>query len=524
MKKSLLLFFAMCSFSFLMAANLNWNTPDTLSTPMVDATSPKIVMDSSGNLTMIWLESGGALQANYMPAGGSWGSITTVVASGASSPMLAVDQSSGSATAAWVEGGVVKTATAANGSWGSASALSSSGASDPQIAVDNSGNVANLWVRNGFIEASVNAGNITTLSPANSSHPVVAIGADGTVVALWSSLDSSSNSFIQSSKQTIGGSWGTPKNVVQLSTAFQSGFPALAVDARGNALATAYRYQINNGEYINVGVYASLLPAGASAWQAIPTLLSASSDGLRNPADFFNKVVFDQEGNALAMWGMSYDDSTFSIESATLPLGGIWSTPVPNVQNGLYAFSADISANALGAVVSAYMFWDGSNLTIQNSEANISGVLGSSISWPSPVQISTLSNNAYPKIASLYSDGVMSAAAAWESFDGTNTIVQAATGSRTTTETPSDLTITPSSTDLGVYTDNANIISWSPSSSPNLAGYGVYFNGTVFAFVSPSTLEVTLHSINNPSTPATYGVAAIDNDTTQSEIITTVYP
>lgn len=506
-----------------MASDLVWNSPETLSAEMVDASEPQIVMDASGNITVAWVE-GGFVMANYLPFQGSWSMAQVLSASGSSSPRLAV-AGNGDVTAVWLEGDVVKTATAASGTWGAVTSLSSSGASSPLIAANAGGDLVSLWVRAGFIEAKSKlvAGSwslVSTLSGANSDHPDLAVGGDGTVIAVWHTIETGFSICKSSSLSAIGASWTTPKNIVQITPAYAFDYPKVAVDANGNAAGLAFRYQVVNGAYINVVIYGSELPKNAPAWKALPTALSGP--GIRNPADLFSKISFDANGNAMAMWTMSYDSSSFAVETSMKYLGGDWFPKLQLVEPALYSFGADIDGNSLGGVVGAYMFYDGSDLTLQSVESNISGV-NQEIIWTSPVQFSTNAENAYPKVATVFLDPEVLVAAAWLGYDGANRVLQVATGSRQTIDPPSNLSVDQSVIDFGVYSDYYNTISWDASPAMNVSQYLVFRNGVLFATTSNMTFEAVEHNAGELQ-PVTYGVAAQDNLGNQSPIVYVNFP
>jgi hypothetical protein len=82
------------------ATTLTWTSPITISTPGVDASDPQIMIDTAGNVTAVWLESG-VVSSATLPAGGSWSAETAISSTGASSLSAYVD-SSGNAVAIWV--------------------------------------------------------------------------------------------------------------------------------------------------------------------------------------------------------------------------------------------------------------------------------------------------------------------------------------------------------------------------------------------------------------------------------------
>lgn len=525
MKKLFFLFFSFLFFSQLMSNDLTWSSPEILSTTMVDASEPQIIMDADGNATAAWVEST-IVMASYWPIDGSWGTPVAVSSSGSSSPRLAVD-GSGNVTAVWVDSGVVKVATLpAGGSWSSETSLSSSGASSPAVAVNPDGDIVVVWERGGFIESKTKLilglwSLVSMISGANSDHPDVALGADGTVVAVWHAISSGAD-IVQSASQSItGGVWGTVKNLIQISAAYSMNYPKVAVDANGNASAIWFRYQQTaDDDFINLGVFASVLPKNAAAWLPIPTILSGP--GIRNPADLFAKISYDSAGNALALWTISYNNSSFSVETSLKLTGGEWTSKVQLVEDNLYSFTGDIAANGLGDVVGVYMFFDGTALTIKSAEANISGA-SPDVAWTSPIVLSTDNGNAYPKVASVFFDSQVRAASAWLGYDGANTTLQVSTASRSTVAPPSNLAVTQDSVDFGVYVDYFNTITWDASSAPDIVQYIIYRNGVLFKIVDPTVFEAVEHNVV-PSDAVIYGVSAVDSQLTQSEIIYINFP
>src|SRR5579872_6236809 len=123
MKKLIALVFLIGFFTQITASNLSWSAPSTLSSSMVNASDPQVIVDSNGNATAAWVQNG-HIQAAFQPVNGSWGSASSISNSGASSPRLGVD-SSGNVTAVWVANGIIQVSTRPlNGSWGFASSIS----------------------------------------------------------------------------------------------------------------------------------------------------------------------------------------------------------------------------------------------------------------------------------------------------------------------------------------------------------------------------------------------------------------
>lgn len=522
------------AFSILSAQSIVWNAPVVISTAAVDASDPQVSMDGSGNSVAIWLE-GGFVKASNLPNGGSWTAPVTISGSGASSLHLKVDPS-GNATAIWLEGGVVKAVSHPfGGSWSAETSLSGTGtATSPVLDVDPSGNAVAVWVQTNVstvIQSSTqlfggswqgSPDTITTGSSLTSpDNPAVSIGSGGTVVAIWHALSGSNDGIVSNSKTLSGGVWGTPINVNVVSTSFNFNYPKVIVDGSGNANATAFRFNRFGSAYTNVNVIASQLPAGSSAWSAIPTVITITA-GNRNPADLNLRMRIDNAGNVIALWTTAFDGQNFSVETAVLPAGETWVSGGELILDNLYALSADLTVNTIGDAVSVYMFYDGTFPQIQAINSDVASSVTNY--WVPPQTISQAStNNGYPRVASALMGLTMDAVAVWIYFDGSNNRIASSFGTASAVSPPSNVTIVQNSTNFGVFIDYHNTVSWTASSDPNLIAYVIYRNGIVVEQLSSSFLQFIDHNqVQNGS--ITYGVAALNTDNSQSQIITATFP
>ncbi|HSW87030.1 MAG TPA: hypothetical protein VLG49_05985 [Rhabdochlamydiaceae bacterium] len=528
MKKILALFFAIVSFSQVMARpDITWNLPVTLSSVGVNASDPRVVMDSSGNVTAAWVESG-VIKAVMQPVGGSFGTPITISNTGSSSPRLAVDPS-GNVTAIWLESGVVSSATHPfGGSWSAEVAVSSSTATTPALVVDSSGNAIAIWQRSNTIETATKLsggawGSVSVLSSSNSDNPALAVGGT-TAVAVWHNVLSGAD-ILQFSKQTVGGSWSTAANMFNVTPGFSHNFPSVAVDPKGNATAVWYRYTLQDGTFTGVITLSTQLASGATNWGALPTLISNSfPPGLEDDVSkFFTKVKTDPNGNVIAVWLESTDASNYFWEANVKPFNGNWATSAFITAPGLYRYGVDLAVNALGDALMGYMSFDGTNLNIQTTEAEIAGN-ATFVAFTAPITISQGTDNGFPKVATDLNGTTVFGAAVWLQFDGSETVVQAATGSRSTIAAPTNVTVTQSSTNFGVFTDFFNTVNWTASTSPNIIQYFVYRNGIFFqAIDATAPLQVVDHNaVQNGA--VTYGVSAVDAQNTQSLITTQSFP
>lgn len=519
MKKILFLLLTLCSFSKMAYSDMTWSAPVAISTLLTDATDPHVVIDSSGNATAIWVENG-AIKAGSLPFGGNWSTPATLsnVLNTSLSPKLSLD-SSGNVTALWVENGQIESAVLPfGGSWGTeTSPISGSGASNPTLAIDATGRAVAVWVRSGFIESSTRISGtwsqVSVLSTTTSSNPSVAISSFGTAIAAWHSVVSSAD-VIETNILTLStNTWGTTKNVFNLTAAFSHNYPKIAIDANGNAIVAWFRYNFSSGVYDNVQVLTSSLTAGVTAW-ALPTILS--NPGIRNPADLMIKPKFDANGNAVIVWKNSYDGATFNIESSQQLFGGSWQSYVSPQVPSLYSLGIDLAISS-GTILLTAMSWDGvSSIIITSQESNSTNPLLQG--WTTPNLISTNADNGYPQCAISLNGNTFNAITVWSYFNGSNIVINASTGSESQILPPSNVSATQSMTNFGVYQDYSNTITWEASSDPNVSQYNIFRNGIFFAATDPNTFQFVDHNQIQGGT-VTYGVAALLFNARQSPIV-----
>lgn len=522
MKKTLCVIFTILMFSQLHCSSINWSSSPTIISGGGNASSQQIAIDGNGNVVAVWVESN-FVKSSTKTVSGSWSAAVNISATGASSPCLVSDHS-GNATAVWVENGVIKAATKLfSGGWSSSTALSSSGASSPTICVDATGNVIAAWVRNGNLETSTKlfgmswqtSVKITSSAAASPSIAIAGTGSAPRAVVVWQGTSSGVN-VIFSATRTISGPWGSAEIISE--TAHNAAQPFVAVDTHGNALAVWYSYDISGVSYTNVIVKSAERFASNGTWSDVSSL---SASGLRNPATLVARVAFDSIGNAVALWNTSFDDETFNIESAVKPVNGSWSSPVDLINSNLYAYSADLSATAFGDVLGLYMFYNGASLLIQSVESDMNGFLNNF--WSVPITISPGTDNAFPKIAASLNGNVIRAAAVWTNFNGSANVVVASTGSKTLVLPPSNLSVTQSNNDFGVFKEYYNTLSWTASGDPNAVGYLIFRNGVFIEQVGAGVLQF-IDDNRTLNGAVTYSVTAIDGQQTQSTTVTISFP
>lgn len=521
MKKSLAFFFTIFACSQLMCNDIAWSFPPTLiSAASFDASDPQIAMDSSGNVVAAWVENG-FVKASTKLVSGSWSTPVILSATGASCPRI-VNSLSGNATAVWLESGIVKTATKSfGGSWSATTSLSSSGASCPDLAVDVAGDVVAVWARSGNIESSTKLfggswQTHVTITSTAATNPHVAIGGVGATdraVVVWQGTVNSVN-IVYAATKLMSGSWSTQQAISD--TTHNASNAYVAVDGSSNATAVWYEYDVLGNLYSNVVVQSASRPA-SGIWSPP---VSVSTPGIRNPADLVARVAFDANGNTIAVWSTSFDGESFDIQSATKPVRGVWTAPM-EIINSLYSFKADLAVTSLGDALITYAFYNGSAQIIKSSEMNFSGFMQNV--WSVPINVSQGIDNAFPRVAATLTGNVINAAIVWINFNGSHNGVQAVTGSRSVVLPPSSPHVTQYVNNFGVFSEYYNTLTWTASSDPNVVGYAVFRDGKFLQQVDASVLQINDDNrVQNGA--VTYGVAAIDNQQSQSNIINVSFP
>jgi hypothetical protein len=349
------------------------------------------------------------------------------------------------------------------------------------------------------------------------NHPQIAVGSDGTTVAVWSEVVGGVSAIKSSTASGILGSWTTPKTASQSS--LHSNYPKVAVDGSGNATAIWYEYTFSNNQYLSVNLMSSTLSKGASSWST-PVRI-ALDDGKYNPDQLEASVKADAAGNVLAIWANSTDGDFFSIQTAVKPYGSNWSQLFLATAGDLYSFSDSIAMASSGDAFMHYVQNSAGSVVVSSQETDTASF--SSNQWSFPQQVSTSQNSGFPRVSASLNGTSFYAASTWLSFDGSHKIVQAIVGSKTIVIAPSNVLVSQSVQNFGVFQDYQNTLTWTASTDPSVTGYSIYRNGVFWTTTDASTLSVVDHNaVQNGA--VTYGVAAFDGDQHQSAIITVNFP
>jgi hypothetical protein len=218
----------------------------------------------------------------------------------------------------------------------------------------------------------------TAISPVSQPDPTrgsqlndVAVNANGLTVAAWDQY-----TYNTGGPYTIGvavqsaGRWGAPFTISG-TTGFSMN-PKVAVGADGT-MAVSWVYQDATSMQQNMQV--AVKSPTATAWTAT-TLAYGPIGGVS--IKFFVPVGVDANGNVTAAWTL-WDGTRHVVQAATLPKGGVWSTPVSlsgPTTDGLYlslavnasgdaavAYTTSPYASYLAGTFAEYVFRDGSGGT-----------------------------------------------------------------------------------------------------------------------------------------------------------------
>ncbi len=503
-----------------------WSSPTTISTTGVNSINPSIGMDSSANAVSVWLEDG-VVKSSNLPFGGSWGTASALSSSGATTPQLVVD-AAGNATAIWNQGGAIEAASQpSGGSWSGSTTLSASGSSMPQLAVDTTGNVVAVWLASGVVQSATlpfggSWSAVDILSGSNASSPQVAIGSTGLVIAAWHQLDGmTSLNNVQANTKPIAGSWGLSPAMLS-DPAVDSTYPQVAADADGDALVIWFGTITSPLGDISITLDSSALLIGG-AWSSPITISNTST---RDASLLFSKLLFANNGNAIALWtdsANSIDEPYFDLFSAQSPNLITWGQPLL-ITEDLYAYAGDIAITTGGDVFGIYMATDPStgDVAINTLESHVGDI--NTDFWTADVIISNSgTNNGYPQNAAMIVGSNTYGNAVWVNFDGSNTVIQTSTGSGTLIAPPSNLTVVQDVNDFGVFQEYYNVLSWDASTDPNILDYAIIRDGVLLTEIYYTNLSYTDHN-QVVGGSVTYDVRSIDNSGTASLPVSVSFP
>lgn len=174
---------------------------------------------------------------------------------------------------------------------------------------------------------------------ADQLFPSIAVDSSGNAYAVWQD-ERNGNYDIYFSYRPAGGNWSANVKVNDDPGAADQYSPAIAVDSLGNAYAVWMDYR--NGNY---DIYFSYRPAGGS-WDTNVKV----NDESGTAAQWYPAIAVDASGNAYAVWD-DFRNGNFDIYFSYRSAGGSWGANVrvnddPGTAGWFPAIAVDSSGNA----------------------------------------------------------------------------------------------------------------------------------------------------------------------------------
>jgi hypothetical protein len=182
--------------------------------------------------------------------------------------------------------------------------------------------------------------------------------------------------------------------------------PRIAVDPAGNAVAVWSRFDGTNDR-----VQAASKPVGG-AWGA-PVDLSAPGEDAAEP-----QVAIDPGGNVVAAWSR-FNGANEIIQAASKPAGGAWGAPDDLSLPGQNADEPDVALDQAGNALVVWQRSNGANSIVQVRNRPAGGT------WGAVISLSMAGEDAFGAEVAVNATG--DAVAAWQRFEGSDTIAQAVT-------------------------------------------------------------------------------------------------
>jgi hypothetical protein len=461
------------------SAQATWTAPVDISGPGQDASAPQVAVDPNGNAVFVWQRPDGTdcspfpgvpcyrVQARVRSATGVLSPVQTLSAPGqpATEPQVAVDPN-GNAVFVWQRydgttdcGGypclrIEARARSSSGVLSPVQALSSSESTDPELAIDGSGNTVFVWeyfdrtatCRNAALGEHVGCFRIQTrvrsaagalsaiqnLHPEvgiNGGSPEVAVDASGNAVFVWLNEafmegcgdDNESPCVWIQTRVRSAGSLSPIQGLSYYGGRHSAGDASVAVDPNGNAVFAWSIVDWNNYEcyFPCVRVQARARSADGTL-SGTPFLSAAGADGAGA------ELGVDQSGNAVFVWALfDYTCNCGHIEARVRSATGALSAT--QTLSGVKAGAPDIAVDPDG---NAVVVWaksgggagcGGSGCNrIEARARSAAGALSSAQFLSAPGQHADSPHVAVTPTGN--------AVGVWRRFNGTNWVVQAATG------------------------------------------------------------------------------------------------
>ncbi len=358
---------------------LTGSSPAALSDPTVDAWTPKVGLDGSGNALVVYSQYDGGTQAHVWArrnTGNGWSAPVQVsqnALADASAPFLGCD-ASGQAWVLWHQGNGVANhfdiwgARFSSGAWATPVRLSDGvkSAYNPRIAMNASGQALAVWTQ-AQDDGSVSNGPQDT----------------------WSST------------YAVGGSWSAPQQINSVDGAHATvyGVTAIATDALGRGVALWIQVDATG-----TGAF----QCWAAAYQPGSGWATAQQVSLSGGGDSYApSVALDAQGTAMAVWQQQDGISAADIAASRFTFGGSWTSP-QLISSGALAFDPHVLLNANGLATAVWYQMDAPSYTIRSASCPTT-------TWSAPALIDGLAdpNGFYYPVSCLAGNGTTSPNLIW---------------------------------------------------------------------------------------------------------------
>ncbi len=300
-------------------------------------------------------------------------------------------------------------------------------AAGPSVAVAASGETVAVWARrdagtNFTVQAATRSPGSAFSAPIDLSTTSfdadVAMTPGGEAVAVWRKFDVASGKYlIQAATRSPGGAFSGPIPISVSAAAAQP--QGLRVAASPSGVAAVAWVQKDLGSAIDPDQFSVLVSVRAAGGGfSAPTMVSTSPPSTETEAAS-PRLAIDAGGAVTVVW--TYDDGTDSlIEGATMIPGSGFSVPLPLSEPGGDAGSPAIAAAANGSLVAAWTRSNGSENVVEAA----TGSAGGGFSSPSP--LSAPGEDAGSPATAMSAAG--EARVAWIRSNGSDYLVESATG------------------------------------------------------------------------------------------------
>lgn len=322
-----------------------WGPPQPLAPPEIcSGTGLSLAVNASGAAVVAWVQ-GSTVVAAVRPAGGSFSAPMTMGSGLSDTPAVAIN-SAGTVAVAWLEHGFAlgdpdplkARVRPAGGGFGSVETLSATGAAfAPSLVMDAAGNVTAAWAHrltidifSGLSEFSVR----TALRPAGGTFPAapdqtldswtsttgsvleiapdLAIDRDGRVTAVWV-RENSGQRQVRSAAKVAGATTFGSAQPLNLGEAGSGRYPQVAVDARTNTAVAVWLQCASS----------CLVRSAARPDNGIFSGQQTLSGPLPTTNVFAPVVIFTRGGSAIAAWsGAPGGTGSQRVAAAIRPAGG----------------------------------------------------------------------------------------------------------------------------------------------------------------------------------------------------------